>query len=54
MSGLGDLLAVTQVMRRIAAREADVVHGHGAKGGTYARLACSRRAACVNGSFGYG
>ncbi len=42
--GLGDLLAVTQVMRRIAAREADVVHGHGAKGGAYARFACSRRA----------
>jgi glycosyltransferase involved in cell wall biosynthesis len=56
--GLGDLLAVRQVMRRIAAGEADVVHGHGAKGGAYARLASSRRALRVytphGGSLHYG
>lgn len=37
--GLGDFLALRQVTRRIAALEADVVHGHGAKGGAYARFA---------------
>jgi glycosyltransferase involved in cell wall biosynthesis len=31
-------------MRRIATLEADVVHGHGAKGGAYARLASGRHA----------
>jgi glycosyltransferase involved in cell wall biosynthesis len=41
--GVGDLLAVTQVMRRIATVKADVVHGHGAKGGAYARLAPNAR-----------
>jgi glycosyltransferase involved in cell wall biosynthesis len=41
--GLGDLLASRQVTRRIAALEADVVHGHGAKGGAYARFARSPR-----------
>ena len=35
----GDALAVAHVMRRIAQTRADVVHGHGAKGGAYARLA---------------
>ena len=40
--GLGDSLAIMQVMRRIAGLEADVVHGHGAKGGAYARLAARR------------
>jgi glycosyltransferase involved in cell wall biosynthesis len=37
--GLGDLLALRQVKKRIAAVQADVVHGHGAKGGAYARFA---------------
>jgi len=35
----GDFFAVAHVMRRIAETQADVVHGHGAKGGAYARLA---------------
>jgi len=44
-AGLGDLIALRQVMKRIGAREADVVHGHGAKGGAYARLAHTARQA---------
>jgi glycosyltransferase involved in cell wall biosynthesis len=35
----GDFFALAHVMRRIAEARADVVHGHGAKGGAYARLA---------------
>jgi glycosyltransferase involved in cell wall biosynthesis len=35
----GDLLTLIHVMRRIAQSGADVVHGHGAKGGAFARLA---------------
>ena len=38
-AGPGDLFALAHVMRRIAQTRADVVHGHGAKGGAYARLA---------------
>ena len=34
----GDLLALGHVLRRVAQSKADVVHGHGAKGGAYARL----------------
>jgi glycosyltransferase involved in cell wall biosynthesis len=34
----GDLFALAHVVRRAAQTEADVVHGHGAKGGAYARL----------------
>jgi glycosyltransferase involved in cell wall biosynthesis len=34
----GDLLALAHVVRRAAQTQADVVHGHGAKGGAYARL----------------
>lgn len=34
----GDLLALAHVVRRARDTEADVVHGHGAKGGAYARL----------------
>lgn len=34
----GDLLALAHVVRRAAQVQADVVHGHGAKGGAYARL----------------
>jgi glycosyltransferase involved in cell wall biosynthesis len=34
-----DMPALLHVMRRISATRADVVHGHGAKGGAYVRLA---------------
>ena len=34
-----DAFVLAHVMRRIAQTDADVVHGHGAKGGAYARLA---------------
>jgi glycosyltransferase involved in cell wall biosynthesis len=34
----GDLIVLAHVVRRAAQAEADVVHGHGAKGGAYARL----------------
>ena len=37
----GDMLALAHVIRRVAAAKADVVHGHGAKGGAYARLSCN-------------
>jgi glycosyltransferase involved in cell wall biosynthesis len=37
--GAGDIFAVRHVSRRAQALAADVVHGHGAKGGAYARLA---------------
>ena len=40
-----DVFALRHVMGRIAETKADVVHGHGAKGGTYARLAFNRRSA---------
>ncbi|HEX3709895.1 MAG TPA: glycosyltransferase family 4 protein [Pseudolabrys sp.] len=40
--GPGDAPALAHVMRRIANSKADVVHGHGAKGGAYARLAFGR------------
>jgi glycosyltransferase involved in cell wall biosynthesis len=42
--GPRDLTALAHVARRVAEVEADVVHGHGAKGGAYARLAAARRA----------
>ena len=38
-AGPGDMVVLAHVMRRIAQSGADVVHGHGAKGGAYARLA---------------
>ena len=41
----GDLLALAHVVRRVANTEADVVHGHGAKGGAYARLSFGRKRA---------
>jgi glycosyltransferase involved in cell wall biosynthesis len=41
----GDMAALAHVMRRIAQGRADVVHGHGAKGGAYARLAFGGRRA---------
>jgi glycosyltransferase involved in cell wall biosynthesis len=40
--GLSDVTAVRRVAQVIRASGADVVHGHGAKGGAYARLAGSR------------
>lgn len=42
--GWRDLAAVRHVTRRAADVAADVVHGHGAKGGAYARLARADRA----------
>jgi len=41
----GDFFALAHVMRRAAQAQADVVHGHGAKGGAYARLAFGRKRA---------
>jgi glycosyltransferase involved in cell wall biosynthesis len=40
-----DVFALRHVMGRIAATKADIVHGHGAKGGAYSRLAFNRRQA---------
>jgi glycosyltransferase involved in cell wall biosynthesis len=40
--GFGDVAACAHVAHRAAAVGADVVHGHGAKGGAYARLATLR------------
>src|SRR3954452_76682 len=37
--GASDVRAVAQVSQRAATVGADVIHGHGAKGGAYARLA---------------
>jgi glycosyltransferase involved in cell wall biosynthesis len=37
-----DLLALTHVARRARQSKADIVHGHGAKGGAYARLSFGR------------
>ena len=42
--GLRDVTACAHVAARIAEAAADVVHGHGAKGGAYARLARGQRA----------
>lgn len=44
-AGPSDIGALLRVMRRIAEVDADIVHGHGAKGGTYARMAFSQRRA---------
>jgi glycosyltransferase involved in cell wall biosynthesis len=41
--GLGDLSATRHVARCAKQAAADIVHGHGAKGGAYARLAISAR-----------
>ena len=40
-----DALALTHVMRRVSQVNADVVHGHGAKGGAYARMAFNAKRA---------
>lgn len=42
--GFTDGAAIAHVSRRIREARADVVHGHGAKGGAYARLAASNGA----------
>jgi glycosyltransferase involved in cell wall biosynthesis len=42
--GPSDMAATAHVSRRAAAVAADVVHGHGAKGGAYARLARAPKA----------
>jgi glycosyltransferase involved in cell wall biosynthesis len=42
--GLRDVSAIAHVARRAAGVEAHVLHGHGAKGGAYARLANSAQA----------
>jgi glycosyltransferase involved in cell wall biosynthesis len=41
----GDLLVLRHVIRRVTQAQADVVHGHGAKGGAYARLIFGNRRA---------
>lgn len=43
--GPGDSLAIGHVMRRASQAKADILHGHGAKGGAYARLALGNRQA---------
>lgn len=40
--GPSDLLGLATVMRRVAETKADVVHGHGAKGGLFSRLVFNR------------
>jgi len=40
-----DLLALAHVVRRAEQTQADIVHGHGAKGGAYARLSFGARRA---------
>ncbi len=41
--GPGDAVVMSHVMGRIAQTGVDVVHGHGAKGGAYARMALNTR-----------
>ena len=43
--GPGDLPALLHVTRRVAETQADVAHGHGAKGGAFARMALGSRRA---------
>jgi glycosyltransferase involved in cell wall biosynthesis len=45
--GGGDIAAIRHVGQRAAAQGVNVLHGHGAKGGAYARLARHRRAVRV-------
>ena len=45
--GGGDIAAIRHVGQRAAAQRVDVLHGHGAKGGAYARLARNGRAVRV-------
>jgi glycosyltransferase involved in cell wall biosynthesis len=41
----GDLLILAKVVRQVEKSGADVLHGHGAKGGAYTRLALTRKRA---------
>jgi glycosyltransferase involved in cell wall biosynthesis len=41
----GDIFVLAHVMRRVAQSGADIVHGHGAKGGAFARLTFGRKRA---------
>ncbi len=41
----GDIPMLVRIMRQIERSSADVLHGHGAKGGAYARLALTRKRA---------
>jgi glycosyltransferase involved in cell wall biosynthesis len=41
----GDIFVLAHVMRRVAQSGADIVHGHGAKGGAFARLSFGRKRA---------
>src|SRR5450830_1809329 len=43
----GDLLVLAHVVRRAAQTQADVVHGHGAKGGAYAASRSEPSAPCA-------
>jgi glycosyltransferase involved in cell wall biosynthesis len=56
--GIGDLSAMRHVARSVEAAAPEVVHGHGAKGGAYARLTKSENAIRVytphGGSLHYG
>jgi glycosyltransferase involved in cell wall biosynthesis len=56
--GPRDMSAIAHVARRAASVAADVLHGHGAKGGAYARLANRRQAIAAytphGGSLHYG
>ena len=44
-AGLGDFGVLGHVMSRVSRTKADIVHGHGAKGGAYARLSFANRRA---------
>jgi glycosyltransferase involved in cell wall biosynthesis len=44
-AGLGDFGGLAHVMSRVSQTKADIVHGHGAKGGAYARLSYANRRA---------
>jgi len=41
----GDIGTLVRIMRHISKSDADVLHGHGAKGGAYARLALTKKRA---------
>ncbi|PXW57145.1 glycosyltransferase [Chelatococcus asaccharovorans] len=43
LPGVGDLATIRTVARHVRHLRPDVVHGHGAKGGLFARLAASRK-----------
>jgi glycosyltransferase involved in cell wall biosynthesis len=44
-AGLGDFGVLAHVISRVSQAKADIVHGHGAKGGAYARLSFANRRA---------